>query len=64
MGWASGSYMAMELWDELSEMIKEEDKEAAAKLIFDAFEDHDADDWDGEHELVQLANPDWLHDED
>ena len=64
MGWASGSYMAEELWRDISEFVDEEHKKEAAKIIFDLFEDHDADDWNGDSELVQLADPDWLHDED
>lgn len=64
MGWASGSYMAEELWREISDMINDEDKADAAKIIFDLFEDHDADDWNGDSELVQLADPDWLREDD
>jgi len=46
MGWASGSQLAEELWEELQPLLKRGVKEKAARLIVDAFENHDADDWD------------------
>lgn len=45
MGWASGSYMAEELWRKLRPVIRPEDYKLASKVLFETFNNNDADDW-------------------
>jgi hypothetical protein len=46
MGWASGSYLAQDLYDEIRRYIQPGARKRVAKTIVQTFEDHDADDWD------------------
>lgn len=45
MGWASGSYLAEAIWRKLK-FDNEETKKIFAKVIYEEFCNHDADDWD------------------
>lgn len=51
MGWASGSSLATELWEEIRGFIPEDNRYEAANIFYDRFTDYDADDWDGESTL-------------
>jgi hypothetical protein len=57
MGWASGSSLAENLWRGISPHIDIDQLQHVAQTIIDAFEDHDADDWDYEGDLYQTAYP-------
>jgi hypothetical protein len=46
MGWASGSYLAEEIWDEFRESIVPEDRQRLAMWLYKRFCNEDADDWD------------------
>lgn len=46
MGWASGSYLAQDLYDEIRKLIPHKNRQKVAEKIIDAFERHDADDWE------------------
>ncbi|MCC2629472.1 MAG: hypothetical protein K0S14_3122 [Thermomicrobiales bacterium] len=46
MGWASGSYLAQELWDDIRKHIPKAKRAKVAEEIITAFENNDADDWD------------------
>ena len=48
MGWASGSYLAEEIWKEIKDILPNDKKEQLAVKIYDAFCDADADDWEFE----------------
>lgn len=65
MGWASGSYLAEEIWTEVRDFIPEDKCQKVARYIHDKFCDHDADDWDGNSQLEIDAgvNQDWNPDE-
>lgn len=45
MGWSSGSYIAESLWRKLRTVIRPEDYKYASKVIFEEFNNNDADDW-------------------
>ena len=62
MGWASGSYLAEEIWDEIKIYIPENKLQEVASKIYDSFCDKDADDWSSNPEGVwAIACPDeWL----
>lgn len=45
MGWASGSYMAEEIYDKIRPYIKDGSEYKVAKFIYDKFCEGDADDW-------------------
>lgn len=56
MGWASGSYLAEEIWVKIKPFIPEENKIKVAKIMYDSFCNYDADDWSGEEgSLENLA---------
>ena len=58
MGWASGSYLAEEIWQEICPNVPAEKWHELAKSIYDKFCDQDADDWDYEcGRLWSLAYP-------
>ena len=43
MGWASGSYIAEKLWEELKDSL---DEKYLSKLIYETFSEYDADDYE------------------
>lgn len=51
MGWASGSYLAEAIWRKLK-FDNEETKKIFAKVIYEEFCNHDADDWDFEKDSL------------
>lgn len=59
MGWASGSYMAEDMWDNIKKFIRPKyTQPTVARIIVDAFEDGDADDWScGKDSLYETAYP-------
>lgn len=46
MGWASGSYLAQDVWNLVRPHIPQEKRKQLAAKIYDMFCDEDADDWD------------------
>lgn len=46
MGWASGSYLAQDLYDDIRRYIPRSQRHHVAEKILAAFENHDADDWE------------------
>lgn len=52
MGWAAGSDLARELWQEIRPSVAPSAREKVAQMIYDKFTDYDADDWDG-HSLLE-----------
>ena len=67
MGWASGSRLAEELYEELLPYIKrgKQNRQDVAKIIVDSFEDHDADDWSNDKDSLQMiAYPERMDDID
>jgi hypothetical protein len=46
MGWASGSYLAEEIYDKFREYIPEDKREELATWLYNRFCNEDADDWD------------------
>jgi len=48
MGWASGSYLAEDIWEKIRDFIPQDEQKHAAKIIYDSFCDEDADDWTNE----------------
>lgn len=55
MGWASGSYLAQDLYDEIRKHIPAPKRKVVASKIIDAFEHEDADDWDYGSKLFKDA---------
>ena len=55
MGWASGSSLAQELYDEIRKHIQPTRREVVAQKFVKHFEHHDADDWDGGSQLFEDA---------
>ena len=51
MGWASGTELAIELWDEIRIFIPEDKRQKIAKKFYDKFCDYDADAWEGNSSL-------------
>jgi hypothetical protein len=45
MGWASGSYLAEDIWQSVKNHLPEEKKKEIAQKIYNIFCDQDADDW-------------------
>ena len=45
MGWASGSYIAEDLWQKVKKYVAKPDHQKVAEAIVSAFEENDADDW-------------------
>ena len=47
MGWATGCEIAEELWEELKPFIPKDERGQAAvsKIIYEIFDNRDADDW-------------------
>ena len=52
MGWASGSYLAQDLWNIVREHIRESNRKKIARKFYGLFCDEDADDWDCESQLI------------
>lgn len=50
MGWASGSYLAEEVWETLKKAkvlpAQKQRRQNLARKLVDLFENQDADDWD------------------
>lgn len=55
MGWASGSYMSIELWDKIRDYVKPDKQHYVAKTILKIFRDEDADDYCGDSQLEKDA---------
>lgn len=53
MGWASGSYLAQELWLSIRKHIAPGKRAVVAAEIYDAFTNADADDWDQDSKLLK-----------
>lgn len=45
MGWATGSCLAEQIWNDIKDILPEDKKDRIAIKIFNAFEEYDADDW-------------------
>lgn len=43
MGWASGTEVGNRIWDNIRELVPEEHRQEAARVIIDALEDQDCD---------------------
>ena len=56
MGWASGSYIAQDVWNLVREYIPEDRRQTLAKNIFKIFKSEDADDWDSTSTLCKDAD--------
>lgn len=56
MGWASGSEVGDQIWDNIRELIPEEHREEAARVVIDALEDQDCDTIYECENLVKDAN--------
>lgn len=52
MGWASGSYLAAEVWGIVREHIDKKHRKECAGQIYRLFCEHDADDWSDDDQLV------------
>lgn len=58
MGWASGSYLAEDIWYSIEEYIPKKKRQEVAKIIVDKFQSEDADDWCIEEDsLYGIAYP-------
>jgi hypothetical protein len=55
MGWSSGSELARETWDMVRPFINGKHKKRIAEKFLTAFENHDADDFDGQSNLEKDA---------
>lgn len=56
MGWASGSYLAQDLWEDIRKVVKDkEDRKKLARSVISNFMGQDADDWDMNHRLFKDA---------
>jgi cation transport regulator ChaB len=51
MGWASGSYFAEDLYNEIRKYIPKDKRKLVAEKIISAFENDDADDWGEDSKL-------------
>jgi hypothetical protein len=56
MGWASGSYLANDVWIKIRPFIAEVNRKKVAKAIYDKFCDSDADDWSDVDQLLVDMN--------
>lgn len=45
MGWATGCEIAEDIWENLKVMIPEDKYKEASRVIFETFDNMDADDW-------------------
>lgn len=59
MGWASGSYLAQELWEEVRELIPLDKRREVAMKFFTMFSNEDADDWSFACNLFTDAGFSW-----
>lgn len=60
MGWASGSYLAQDLYATIRKHIPKDKREKVANAFIDAFEQHDADDWEqGDKLWEDSGRPTW-----
>jgi hypothetical protein len=65
MGWASGSQLAEELYDDIRRVIPKDKRAKVAEKIIDAFENHDADDWSEDSLLWKdSGRPVWSEDDE
>ncbi len=46
MGWASGSSLGIDIYDEIRQYIPDDKRKEVARFIYDQVTDMDADDWD------------------
>ncbi len=53
MGWASGSYLAEDLYLSIRKYIPEENRKKVATIVYKKFSDDDADDWDKDSVLLK-----------
>lgn len=51
MGWASGSPLGIEIYEEVRKYIPKEKRQEVAEFIYDKVCELDADDWDGDSVL-------------
>lgn len=63
MGWASGSSLAAELWDDLKVFIPEQHHRQVARTIWDHFEGHDCDTLGECEALSRAAGYDWSNED-
>ena len=56
MGWASGSYLGQDLWDEIRNFVPKNNHKKVAKIIYNMCNDMDADDWDVNSNLIKDAD--------
>jgi len=53
MGWASGSYLAEDLYLSIRRFISEDNRKEVATIIYEKFCNDDADDWDKDSILLK-----------
>jgi len=56
MGWASGSNLAEQMYDEIRKHIPVKKRKVVARAILENFEGNDADDWDYGSALLKDAD--------
>lgn len=60
MGWASGSYVANEIWKVFEPHIPEDSKKSAARILIETLRDCDWDTLDEAPVVMEAAfGPDW-----
>jgi hypothetical protein len=55
MGWASGSYLAENIWNQINQFIPIEHIPVVAHIIYTEFSNYDADDWSDTLENIALS---------
>ncbi len=55
MGWASGSYLAQDVWSVVREHIPPKSRGDLARRIYEMFCREDADDWSPDSDLLKDA---------
>lgn len=63
MGWSSGSELAEDIWNTISNHISKDNQEKVARKLIELFENYDCDTIDEAYKLCKAANRKW-HDED
>jgi hypothetical protein len=56
MGWCEGSQLAEEVWEAVKPHIAKEHRCHMARKLLKMFEDHDADDFNDDMDIMQYAN--------
>lgn len=67
MGWASGSMLAENLWEEIKKYLPKKHYKVVARKIIEEMESHDCDTIDECDDLVkaaQMENEYWARDEE